>query len=292
MRGEMRFQEPLSKHTTWRIGGAADRFFIPADIDDLIHFLRETPDDEPLFWLGLGSNLLVRDGGIRGTVISTIKINELDYREDTRWYAEAGASCAKIARQTSREGFGGGEFLGGIPGSLGGALAMNAGAFGGETWHLVESVTMLTRRGELIERQATEFQVNYRHVIKPVADEFFISAILKFHPHNKNFQHIKALLDKRKETQPIGLPSCGSVFRNPHPLFAAKLIEEAGLKGFQIGGAQVSEKHANFIINVGNATAQNVEELIAKIISTVKERFGVQLQTEVHVVGEFENPTL
>ncbi|MEY3221073.1 MAG: hypothetical protein RIT27_2430 [Pseudomonadota bacterium] len=289
MRGEIRFQEPLFKHTTWRIGGVADRFFIPADIDDLIDFLRTTPENEPLFWLGLGSNLLVRDGGIRGTVISTIKINELSCHEGTRWYAEAGASCAKVARQTAREGFGGGEFLGGIPGSLGGALAMNAGAFGGETWHLVESVTMLNRRGQLIERQPAEFTVNYRHVIKPVADEFFISAMLRFQSHNKNAQHIKALLEKRKETQPIGLPSCGSVFRNPHPLFAAKLIEEAGLKGFQVGGAQVSEKHANFIINRGNATAQNVEELIAKIISTVKERFGVQLHPEVHIIGEFEN---
>jgi len=288
MRGEMRFQEPLSKHTTWRIGGNADRFFIPADVFDLADFLKENPQ-EPLFWLGLGSNLLIRDGGIRGTVISTEKLNRLELIEETLWKADAGVSCAKLARQMSRAGLGGGEFLAGIPGSLGGALAMNAGAFGGETWNLVESVTMLNRNGDLIERQPSEFMVNYRHVIKPVKNEWFASATLRFHAADENAIKIKALLEKRKITQPIGLPSCGSVFRNPKPLFAAKLIEDAGLKGFQIGGAQVSEKHSNFIINVGNATAKEVESLIAKIISTVKEKFDVQLQPEVHIVGEFEN---
>lgn len=288
MRGEMRFQEPLSKHTTWRIGGCADRFFIPADIIDLAEFLKENPH-EPLFWLGLGSNLLIRDGGIRGTVISTEKLNQLQQLNDIIWKADAGVSCAKLARQTSRANLGGGEFLAGIPGSLGGALAMNAGAFGGETWNLVESVTMLNRNGDLIERQPSEFIINYRHVKKPVENEWFAGAILRFDLNNKNTIKIKALLEKRKISQPIGLPSCGSVFRNPKPLFAAKLIEDAGLKGFQMGGAQISEKHSNFIINVGNATAKDVESLIAMIISTVKEKFGVELQPEVHIVGEFEN---
>jgi UDP-N-acetylmuramate dehydrogenase len=288
MRGEMRFQEPLSKHTTWRIGGKADRFFIPADVFDLANFLKENPH-ESLFWLGLGSNLLIRDGGIRGTVISTEKLNHLEQIEETLWKADAGVSCAKLARQTARAGLGGGEFLAGIPGSLGGALAMNAGAFGGETWNLVELIIMLNRDGELIERQPSEFIVNYRHVIKPFENEWFASAILRFDLNNENSIKIKALLEQRKNTQPIGLPSCGSVFRNPKPLFAAKLIEDAGLKGFQIGGAQVSEKHSNFIINVGNATAKDVEELIALIISKVEEKFAVRLQPEVHIVGEFEN---
>jgi UDP-N-acetylmuramate dehydrogenase len=288
MRGEMWFQEPLSKHTTWRIGGKADRFFIPADVFDLADFLKENPE-EPLFWLGLGSNLLIRDGGIRGTVISTEKLNQLQQLSDLLWTADAGVSCAKLARQTARANVGGGEFLAGIPGSFGGALAMNAGAFDGETWNLVESVTMLNRNGELIERQPTEFIVNYRHVIKPVENEWFASAKLLFHTADKNYIKIKDLLEKRKITQPIGLPSCGSVFRNPKPLFAAKLIEDAGLKGFQIGGAQISEKHSNFIINMGNATAKDVENLIAMIISTVKTKFGVELQPEVHIIGEFEN---
>lgn len=288
MRGEMRFQEPLSKHTTWRIGGNADRFFIPADVFDLADFLKENPH-KPLFWLGLGSNLLIRDGGIRGTVISTEKLNRLEQIDKTLWKADAGVSCAKLARQTARVGLGGGEFLAGIPGSLGGALAMNAGAFGGETWNLVDSVTMLNRNGDLTERQPSEFIINYRHVIKPVENEWFASATLRFDLNNENSIKIKELLEKRKISQPIGLPSCGSVFRNPKPLFAAKLIEDAGLKGFQIGGAQISEKHSNFIINVGNATAQDVESLIAMIISTVKEKFGVELHPEVHIVGEFEN---
>ncbi len=288
MRGEMRFQEPLSKHTTWRIGGKADRFFIPADVFDLADFLKENPH-EFLFWLGLGSNLLIRDGGIRGTVISTEKLNCLEQVKETLWKADAGVSCAKLARQTARAGLGGGEFLAGIPGSLGGALAMNAGAFGGETWNLVESIIMLNRDGELIQRQPSEFIVNYRHVIKPVENEWFTSAILRFDLNNENSIKIKVLLEQRKNTQPIGLPSCGSVFRNPKPLFAAKLIEDAGLKGFQIGGAQISEKHSNFIINVGNATAKDVEELIALIISKVEEKFAVRLQPEVHIVGEFEN---
>jgi len=284
----MRFQEPLSKHTTWRIGGKADRFFIPADVFDLADFLKENPH-ESLFWLGLGSNLLIRDGGIRGTVISTEKLNRLELIEETLWKADAGVSCAKLARQMSRAGLGGGEFLAGIPGSLGGALAMNAGAFGGETWNLVDSIIMLNRNGDLVERQPSEFVVNYRHVIKPLKNEWFAAAILRFDLNNKNSIKIKALLEQRKNTQPIGLPSCGSVFRNPKPLFAAKLIEDTGLKGFQIGGAQVSEKHSNFIINVGNATAKDVEELIALIISKVEEKFDVQLQPEVHIVGEFEN---
>lgn len=288
MRGEMRFQEPLSKHTTWRIGGKADRFFIPVDVIDLADFLKENPH-EPLLWLGLGSNLLVRDGGIRGTVISTEKLNRLEQISNTCWKVEAGVSCAKLARQTSRAKLGGGEFLAGIPGLLGGALAMNAGAFGGETWNLVDSVTMLNRNGDLIERQPSEFIINYRHVIKPIENEWFVSAILRFDLNNKNTFKIKELLEKRKISQPLGLPSCGSVFKNPHPLFAARLIEEAGLKGYRIGGAQVSEKHSNFIINLGNATAKDVENLMAFIISKVKEKFGVQLQPEVHIVGEFEN---
>jgi len=289
LRGVLRYQEPLSQHTTWRIGGPAACFYTPADVDDLLNFLQQLPADEPLLWLGLGSNLLVRDGGWPGTVIATAGLNRLEMTHPSGWYVEAGVPCAKLARQTVRAGLMGGEFFAGIPGSVGGALAMNAGAFGGETWSLVTRVLTLDRHGQRRERPPSDYQIGYRAVQGP-PEERFLAAWLQFQPGpveqvTAGAARIKTLLQQRKLSQPTGLPSCGSVFRNPTPWFAARLIEEAGLKGLSIGGAQISEKHANFIINTGQARAVEVEALIAQIITTIHARYGVQLQPEVRIVG-------
>ena len=292
LRGTLLHHEPLSKHTTWRVGGTADRFYKPADLADLQQFLAQLPSEEPLFWLGLGSNLLVRDGGIRGTVIATVSgLSQIENLGGGCWSIQAGVPCAKIARQTARAGWTGGEFLAGIPGAWGGALAMNAGAWGGETWALLESVQTINHLGILRMRQPEDYEVAYRHVAG-FADEYFVAATLKLQAEAVNVEQsgserIKKLLQQRKQSQPTGLPSCGSVFRNPKPLFAARLIEDCGLKGKRIGGAQVSEKHANFIINTGNATAMDIEKLIQTVQATVEEVKGMKLHPEVHIIGVF-----
>ena len=288
LRGEMRFNEPMSRHTTWRVGGIADKLYLPADIDDLAEMMATLADDENIFWLGLGSNLLVRDGGIRGTVIA-LKSGLSDVRllENNRIEVGAGISCAKLARFCSKNNLVGGEFLAGIPGLLGGALAMNAGAFGGETWKHVESVRTMDRHGNIHYHDASDFIATYRSVKGP-ENEWFVSAVMVFEQGDgaKAATDIRQLLDKRAQTQPTGLPSCGSVFRNPEGDYAARLIESCGLKGFRIGGAEVSEKHANFIINTGTASARDIEELINYVQHQVKKMCGISLQTEVKIVGE------
>lgn len=287
LRGELRKDEPLSRHTTWRVGGPAKRFYRPADREDLISFLSQLDRDEPLFWLGLGSNLLVRDGGFSGTVIATQgSLGVCELLDDKRIYSEAGVSCAKIARMAARAGRCGVEFLAGIPGTLGGALAMNAGAFGGETWQRVFKVETVDRFGEVHQRQISDFEVGYRQVKGP-AGEWFLAAELSLQEGNVEAaqQKIKGLLERRSATQPTSLPSCGSVFRNPPGDHAARLIETAGLKGRTLGGAQVSEKHANFIINTGQATAADIENLIALVQREVAVHAGVDLVTEVHRIG-------
>ncbi|RLW68308.1 MAG: UDP-N-acetylenolpyruvoylglucosamine reductase [gamma proteobacterium symbiont of Stewartia floridana] len=287
LRGEMRLDEPLSKHNTWRVGGPAKQFYRPADRDDLVNFLTQLDEDEPLFWLGLGSNLLVRDGGFDGTVIATQgSLNDCTLLDDRRIYAEAGVSCAKVARVAARAGRCGVEFLAGIPGTMGGALAMNAGAFGGETWQRVERVETIDRYGVVRQRETTDFQVSYRHVKRPEG-EWFLSAQLSLLAGDVEAaqQKIKALLARRSATQPTTQPSCGSVFRNPPGDHAARLIESIGLKGRQLGGAQVSEKHANFIVNTGDATAADIETLIETVQREVKQATGVDLITEVHRIG-------
>lgn len=290
LRGVMKLNEPMSKHTSWRIGGPADQFYTPADLDDLAEFMKSLPENETVIWLGLGSNLLVRDGGIRGTVIALKgSLSEIRLMDDCRVQAGAGASSAKMARFCSRNNLLGGEFLAGIPGLLGGALAMNAGAFGGETWRCVESVMTLDRQGNLHRRTAKDYEIGYRTVIGH-EQEWFVSAIFQFESGDAEqaAKNVRQLLDKRAETQPIGLPSCGSVFRNPVNKHAAKLIEQAGLKGKRIGGAEVSPKHANFIINIGDAKAADVENLIEYVQIQVKEQSGIELHPEVRVVGEYE----
>lgn len=287
-RGELKHNEPMSKHTSWRVGGPADRFYTPADEQDLADFISTLDAREPVFWLGLGSNLLVRDGGIRGTAISLQgSLAEMRVVDANCVYAGAGASCGKLARFCGKQNLVGAEFLAGIPGLLGGALAMNAGAYNGETWALVKSVNTLDRRGILRTRNASEFQIGYR-TVQGAENEGFVSALLQLMPGDgaAAASNMRALLDKRNASQPIGLPSCGSVFRNPPGDHAARLIESCGLKSKILGGAQVSPKHANFIINNGDATAKEIEALIAFVQQQVKTVTGIVLHPEVKIVGE------
>jgi UDP-N-acetylmuramate dehydrogenase len=285
--GEIRHDEPMSKHTSWRVGGAAETFFVPASLDDLSQFLQELDPDVPVFWFGVGSNLLVRDGGIPGVVISATKIlRDLERIEPYTVRAGAGLPCTQLARQCIRWGIGPSEFFAGIPGTVGGALAMNAGAHGGETWERVDSVRTIDRAGEIKQRAPSEYTVGYRSVTGP-SNEWFIEATFQFDPEvTPSMDVMNDMLERRKRTQPLGLPSCGSVFRNPPGDHAARLIETAGLKGFSIGGAEVSGKHANFIINRDNATATDIEELIEHVRQTVIEAHGVELVHEVRIVGE------
>ncbi|HEY8508968.1 MAG TPA: UDP-N-acetylmuramate dehydrogenase [Steroidobacteraceae bacterium] len=286
--GRVRRNEPMSRHTSWHVGGPADVFFNPRDRADLAAFLRSLPPDVPIHWIGLGSNLLVRDGGLRGVVISTHgALDRLERVSQQVIYGEAGVPCARIARQCIRWGLGPAEFFAGIPGTLGGALAMNAGAFGGETWRHVVEVETIDRHGRERTRPASDYKVGYRQVTPPAADEWFLAARLTFERKpGANENEVRELLAKRKATQPIGEWSCGSVFTNPPQDHAARLIEACGLKGFRIGGASVSEKHANFIINHGEARAKDIEQLIEHVRDTVESRHGVRLQPEVRIVGE------
>jgi UDP-N-acetylmuramate dehydrogenase len=279
--------EPMAKHTSWHVGGPADLFFTPRDVMDLAAFMRHLSPAVPLLWIGLGSNLLVRDGGIRGAVVSTHgALGALERSSATRIQAEAGVPCARIARQCVKWGLGPAEFFAGIPGTLGGALAMNAGAWDSATWNYVVEVDVLDRHGVRRTRPAADYDVGYRTVKGP-DNEWFVGARLEFErAPGVNTDAIRALLDKRKQTQPIGEWSCGSVFTNPPGDHAARLIESAGLKGFRIGDASVSEKHANFIINHGTARAADVEALIAHVQRTVAEVHGIGLHTEVRIVGE------
>jgi len=287
-RGELGYDEPMARHTSWRAGGPARRFYKPADLADLCTFLQDLDPDEPLLWVGLGSNLLVRDGGFPGTVIFTFgALTALDWLDDNILRVEAGVSCARVARETTRRGLTGVEFLAGIPGTMGGALAMNAGAFGGETWPRVVAVETVDRYGQLRRRAAAEFEVGYRSV-SGVPGEWFVAAHLRLEPGDADAaqRRIRDLLDRRGATQPTQQYSCGSVFRNPPGDFAARLIEAAGLKGTWLGGAQVSEKHANFIVNAGNASAADIEALLLQVQAEVMRVHGVRLETEVRIVGD------
>jgi UDP-N-acetylmuramate dehydrogenase len=280
--------EPMSKHTSWRVGGPADLFFRPLDANDLAAFLQSLEADVPVVWVGLGSNLLVRDGGLRAAVIETFgAFGELDRLNQTDVWVGAGVSCAKLAKQCVRWGLGPAEFFAGIPGTMGGALAMNAGAFGGETWPHVVEVEVIGRDGTIRTRPAAEYRIGYRKCLPPVAGEGFLAARLRFGPRaDADDAPIRALLERRRATQPIGEWSCGSVFTNPPGDHAARLIEAAGLKGTQLGGARVSPKHANFIVNEGTATAADLETLIAQVQQTVESQFGIRLVPEVRIIGE------
>ncbi len=307
LRGESRQHENLSTHTSWRVSGDVAKSYRPADLEDLSVYLKTLPPSEPLLWLGLGSNLLVRSQGFQGTAIFTQgclkalapiteaqheKLNTLALTRD--WQsaaavirAEAGVSCAQMARYTARQDLGGGEFLAGIPGTVGGALRMNAGCFHGETWDLVIAVETIDRAGTVRLRPASDFTISYRHTELPNDDEWFVAGYFALNAGDKatSLATIRKLLDRRADTQPTGDYSCGSVFRNPPEDYAARLIEACGLKGFQKGGAAVSSKHANFIINQGEASPDDIESLIQYVADTVEKTHGVRLLREVHIVG-------
>ncbi len=287
LRGEMRYDEPMSRHVSWRAGGNAKCYFIPADLEDLSSLLASLPEDENILWLGLGSNTLVRDAGFDGTVISLQGfMNKLERLDNNCVYVGAGVTGSKLARYCAKENLAGAEFFAGIPGLVGGALAMNAGAFGGETWRHVVSVETIDHKGNMHKRNADEYNVGYRSVSGP-AGEWFTAATFQFEQGDGSADGagIKQLLARRAETQPMGAASCGSVFTNPENDHAARLIEACGLKGYRIGGAIVSEKHANFIINDNNASADDIESLIRYVQETVLKQQGVDLHTEVRIVG-------
>ena len=290
LRGELRRNEPMSRHVSWRAGGAAERFYAPADIDDLAAFLQQLPAEEPLLFVGLGSNLLVRDGGWPGTVIMTHSAKRRPSIDGGLIYAEAGVASPKVARFAALHDLEGAEFLAGVPGCVGGALAMNAGCYGGETWDLVERVLTIDRAGTLHQRPKDDFDIAYRQCTpKFPGEEWFAAAWFRLEPGDGETSRgvMKELLARRIATQPLSLPNAGSVFRNPPRDHAARLIESCGLKGFERGGARVSEKHANFIVNPGGAArAADIEWLIHHIQRIVYQMKGVVLQTEVRIVGE------
>lgn len=291
LRGRLVENEPMAGHVSWRTGGPVARAYFPADLADLAEFLTRLRPDEPLLCVGLGSNLLVRDGGFDGTMVFTHGALNVQRQETNgTLYVEAGVASPKVARYAASLNLVGAEFLAGIPGTMGGALAMNAGCHGGETWQCVDRALMLTRRGALVERQPEEFSIGYRHVgLKRVTDEIFAGAWLRLTSGDGAAARarIAELLDKRMASQPLDLPNAGSVFRNPPGDHAARLIEAAGLKGAEIDGARVSEKHSNFIVNPGGkASAAAIERLIGRVQAEVRQRFGVELMREVRIVGE------
>lgn len=285
--GEIRNHEPMSHHSSWRAGGPAEIFFRPESLEGLSQFLRSLNSNVPIFWFGRGSNLLVRDGGLSGVVVSAAGLfTSIEKTAEYTVCAGASIPCTQLARQCIRWDLGPSEFFAGIPGLLGGALAMNAGAHGSETWERVRSVTAIDRFGEVRKRLPEEYEIGYRSVRGP-EDEWFIEAELEFEPGvAASMDTMKDMLARRKETQPLGLPSCGSVFRNPPGDHAARLIESCGLKGCRIGEAEVSEKHANFIINLGEASALDIENLIRHVQQTVADQTGIELIPEVRIVGE------
>ncbi len=288
LRGKLLQREPMSRHTSWRVGGPADYFYIPADIQDLALFLKTLPSHQSIYWVGLGSNLLVRDGGIRGTLIATSgALIDLRKIGDTGVRVEVGVASAKVARFTVEQGLSGAQFFCGIPGTIGGALAMNAGAFGGETWDIVDTVETIDRHGQLRMRERGDYDIGYRRVEGP-ADEWFVAAHLHLRKGDvaDGKARIRSLLARRGQTQPTQMANAGSVFKNPPGDYAARLIEASGLKGTCEGGACVSELHANFIVNRGTATAADIERLIERVREHVQRVQGVTLELEVHIVGE------
>jgi UDP-N-acetylmuramate dehydrogenase len=288
MAESLHFKEPMARHVSWRAGGPADRFFVPRGLVDLAAFLKALPEKEAVLFVGLGSNLLVRDGGFRGSVILTHSAALRPQLRGGLVYAAAGVASPKVARFAALHQLTGAEFLAGIPGTVGGALAMNAGCYGCETWDIVEKVATIDRSGELHERRKGDFEIGYRHCRYP-REEWFVAAYFKLQPGEGEASRarIKALLARRIATQPLQLPNAGSVFRNPPGDHAARLIESCGLKGLQRGGARVSEKHANFIVNPhGAASAADIEWLIETVREKVRSATGVELIPEVRIVGE------
>lgn len=285
LRGNLKQQEKLNEYTSWKVGGCAEILFIPADLPDLVCFLQHQPETLPIMVLGNCSNVLVRDAGIKGVVVllqNTLNSFELN---NHLLFAEAGASLTKIAYFAAENHLSGLEFLAGIPGTVGGGLVMNAGAYGDEIWNHVSEVKTINRKGDVISRAKNEFKTSYRHVEIPNG-EWFVSATFQLNPGNANIskQKIKSFLEKRSLSQPLNLFNAGSVFRNPENDYAARLIEACQLKGYRMGGACVSEKHANFIVNDRNATAKDIEDLIKHVEEKVYTMHHVKLVREVKII--------
>ncbi len=298
LRGELKLNEPMMKYVSWRVGGQAQRVYKPADLADLQTFLPTIAVDEPILFVGLGSNLLVRGhgdvGGFAGTVIITTPVLSglvIDAADATIVKAGAGVPSPHVAKFAAKNHLAAAEWLAGVPGTVGGALAMNAGCYGTETWDQIESATTIDRAGVLHTRTKVDFDIGYRHVAALCeAEEWFVSARFRFVPGDAAVAQarIKELLAQRMASQPLDKPNAGSTFRNPPNDHAARLIESCGLKGFTMGGAQVSTKHANFIINLGHATANDIESMIAHMHDTVMARTGIGLVREVKIVGKHE----
>jgi len=279
--------ESLSRHTSWKVGGPADIYFTPNDRNELSHFLKL--NDGSITWLGNGTNILVRDGGVKGVVISTRKsFNKIELMDKSSCKVEAGISCFELAMYATKNNLGPAAFFSGIPGSIGGALTMNAGCFGSETWEFVKSVEVIDRNGEIFHLDPKEFSISYRSVSFPFP-LWFLSCDMIFPDKGvTTMEELKSLRNSRIERQPLTENTCGSVFKNPDGNHAGDLIERSGLKGFRVGGCAVSEKHANFIVNDKGATARDIETLIKHIQNTVKDRFGIDLDTEVRIIGEYD----
>lgn len=285
-RGDYRRDEPLARHCSWRCGGPADHYFEPADREELVRFLAGHAVD-PLFWIGLGSNLLIRDGGLRGTVIATGQLDRSHWTDGSHLYAEAGVPCARLARSAATQDRAGLAFLAGIPGSLGGALRMNAGALGGEIWQFVEWAEVIDRAGHIERLPRAEFIASYRRVGHSRAGWFVAAQLaLPDTASGEGSELIRQVLAQRSATQPTGKASCGSVFKNPPGDYAGRLIEQCGLKGHRIGGCEVSTVHANFIVNDRGGSAADIEQMIQFVRTTVAARMGIELETEVLIVGE------
>ena len=285
LKGRLREDVSLKDYNTWKIGGKAEYFFEPSDIKDLKLFL-ELLQNTPITFLGNGSNVLIRDGGISGCVICLKNTLNNYFVKDEEYIFEAGLSCMKMAQITARENYEGLEHLCGIPGSLGGALAMNAGCYGGNIWDHVLTVSLINNDGEIIKKNKNDFIIGYRNTSLK-ENNFFISAVFKLRKNKlkNSLEKIKEFLQDRRSKQPTGLLSCGSVFKNPKNLYAAKLIESIGLKGYKIGGACISEKHANFIISDKSTKSIDIEKLINFTQKEVFKKKEVILETEVKFIG-------
>ncbi len=286
IKGNLRKNISLKKYNTWKVGGKAEYFFEPEDLEDLKIFLNLTSGEKVTF-LGNGSNVLIRDNGIEGYVVCLKKsFNNHHINSENKFIFEAGLSCMKIAQISAKQNFTGLEFLCGIPGTLGGALKMNAGCYGGNIWDNVSDITLINKEGDLIKRKKNDFKISYRNVDID-ENNFFVSASFNLQKNqmNNSLNIIKDFLKDRRSNQPTGLPSCGSVFKNPKNHHAAKILDSLGLKGFRVGGAYVSEKHANFIITEKSAKSKDIEKLINYIQKKVYEDKKISLETEVKFIG-------
>lgn len=286
----VKVNEPMKKHVTFRVGGPADYFLTPENVEQvqkIVIFLKE--NNIPYYIVGNGSNLLVGDLGFRGAIVQIYQKMNLIRTEGEYIYADAGALLSKIAAEALSKELTGFEFASGIPGTLGGAVMMNAGAYGGEIKQVIQEATVLTQEGEIVKRTVDEMEFSYRSSIFSKNGDIVLSAVLKFEKGNK--EAIRARMDELKEQrvtkQPLEYPSAGSTFKRPEGYFAGKLIQDAGLRGFQVGGAQVSEKHCGFVINKDHATAADIVSLMEQVSDKVEAQFGVRLEPEVKRLGEF-----